>query len=429
MGRRICAPSPVPTSSSLQTVTESRVPTSPSTMLAPITQSVIESMSQSYDASVQQSLKKLRHHSFVITDPHLHGHPIVYASDTFLHMSGYLAEEVLGRNPKFLQGPDTDRQSVFQIRDSVCEGKPCHVVLLNYTKQGWPFQIVLQMAPVFSQNDGRLLHFVGTQTPLFNCSPRLGKHAVQSAPTLLELQKGSYAFLGQKGLLNTENAGHFSYLPYSNGYRQTGSCTESQKKKKMKVALTVLQLVIHELTKSRELKSAEVLRGRYLSENAETALCSSLTLALTRIQQSFVISNPNLPGMLIVYASDKFLHLTGYQKDEVIGRNCRFLQGQDTDTRVVQQIRDCIKAEKACTVRLLNYRKDGLPFWNLLHVAPVRDHTAKVVYFVGVQWELGSDCCQTSDIAPVMQQLGAVGAIKVAVRSLQGQGLRRSFGP
>nr|AML78998.1 putative LOV domain-containing protein [Struthiopteris spicant] len=426
MGRRICAPSPVPTSSSSQSVTEPQVPTLSRTMPAPTSQSVIESMSRSYDASVQQSLKKLHHHSFVITDPHLPGHPIVYASDTFLHMSGYLAEEVLGRNPKFLQGPDTDRQSVCQVRDSISEGKPCHVVLLNYTKQGWPFQIVLHMAPVVSQNDGRLLHFVGAQTPLFDYSTRLKKQAVQSAPTLLGLQKGPDTFLGQKGVFNTENAGLFGYLPYSNDLLQTGSCTGSQKKKKMKVALTVLQLVIHELTKSSERKCAEVLRSRYLSETAETALCSSLTLALTRIQQSFVISNPNVPGMPIIYASDMFLRLTGYQKDEVIGRNCRFLQGQDTDACVVQQIRDCIKAEKACTVRILNYKKDRSPFWNLLHVAPVRDHTAKIAYFVGVQWELGSDCCQTSDIAPVMQQLGAVGAIKVAVK---GQGLRRSFGP
>nr|AML79459.1 putative LOV domain-containing protein [Woodsia scopulina] len=197
----------------------------------------------------------------------------------------------------------------------------------------------------------------------------------------------------------------------------------------MKLASTVLQLVLHELTKSSELKRTEVLRCRYLSETAQTALCSSLTLALTRVQQSFVISNPKIPGMPVVYASDMFLQLTGYQKDEVIGRSCRFLQGQDTDACIVQQIRDCIKAEKACTVRVLNYRKGGLPFWNLLHVAPVRDHTAKIAYFVGVQWELRSDCCQTSEIVPVMQQLGAVGAIKVAVRSLQGQGHRRSLGP
>nr|AML79145.1 putative LOV domain-containing protein [Leucostegia immersa] len=428
MGRPIGAPSPLSSSSSSQPPAESQEATPSSTAQAPMIVSLVESMSRSYDSSVHQSLKKLQHHSFVITDPNLCGHPIVYASNAFLRMSGYLAEEVLGRNPKFLQGPDTDRQSVLQIRDSVCEEKPCQVTLLNYTKQGWPYQIVLHMAPVFSPDDGRLLHFVGAQTPLFDCSLRPEKTSVQSAHTLSGLQKGPYILLGRKGLLNKEKADSLSYLPYLNGHRQIGGCNALQKKKVVKMAFTVMQLVIHELTKASELKSAEVMRRRFLSENAEITLCSSLTIALTRIQQSFVMSNPYLPGMPVIYASDKFLQLTGYQKDEVIGRNCRFLQGQETDACAVQQIRDCIKAEKACTVRVINYRKDGSPFWNLLHVAPVRDHTAKIAYFVGVQWELGSDCSQILDVVPVMQQLGAVGAVKVAVRSLDGQGLRRNFG-
>eukprot|EP00250_Pteridium_aquilinum_P016735 c23264_g1_i1 orf=726-2003(+) len=423
MRRQICTPPVVHTSCTSQSVAEEGVPASSLTAQAPITQSVINSLIQSYDGSLQQSLKKLRHHSFVITDPHLRGHPIVYVSEGFLHMTGYLAEEVMGRNPKFLQGPDTDRQSILRVRDSVCEEKPCHVILLNYTKQGWPFWISLHMAPVFAQTNGRLLHFVGAQTPLSDCAFGLKKHVLQSAPSL-----GHPTFSWQKVSPDTGNA--FSCPPCSKGHLLTGHCHSSgQQKKKLKVASTVLQLVIHELNKSRELKDAEALCGRCLSENAETALCSSLTLALTRIQQSFVISNPNLRGMPIVYASDMFLRLTGYAKDEVIGRNCRFLQGDDTDTRVVQQIRDCIKEETACTVRILNYRKDGTPFWNLLHVAPVRDHTAKVAYFVGVQMELRSPMVgHASDIAPVMQQLGAVGAVKVAVRSLQGHGLRRSPG-
>nr|AML77671.1 putative LOV domain-containing protein [Asplenium platyneuron] len=427
MGKRICTPSPVATVSSVQQpVEESGVPT----MLPPITESVMESMSQGYDASVQQSLKKLCHHSFVITDPHLHGHPIVYVSDAFLHMSGYSAEEVLGRNPKFLQGPDTDRQSIFQIRDAVYEARPCNVVLLNYSKQGWPFQIVLHMAPVFSQSDDRLLHFVGAQIPLVDCCYNLGKHAVQSAPLLSGFQSNTGCLLGQKFSCSIGNSGLTNYLLSLNvALYRTGSCTGLQKKKKMKVAQTVLQLVTHELNKANELKSAPALHSRCLSENADTALCSSLTLALHRIQQSFVISNPRLPGIPVVYASDKFVLLTGYQKDEVLGCNCRFLQGQNTDALVVQQIRDNVKEEKACTVRILNYRKNGQPFWNLLHVAPIRDHTAKIVYFVGVQWELSSEYFQTSNIKPVMGQLGAVGAIKVAVRSLQSPGLRRNCPP
>nr|AML79475.1 putative LOV domain-containing protein [Polypodium amorphum] len=429
MGRRICEPSPVPAPSSSQSLTESQESFSSSTAQASNSQALIDSMSRSYDPSIQQFLKKLSHHSFLITDPHLRGHPIVYASDAFLHMSGYPLEEVLGRNPKFLQGLDTDRKPVFQLRDSVCEQKPCQVTLLNYTKQGWPFQIVLHMAPVFSQHDGRLLHFVGVQRPLYDCSLGLLKHTVQSAPTLLGLQRGSCARPGQEGLSNIKNVGCFSYLPRVDAHWQTGIFTGSQKKK-MKLASTVLQLLIYELTKSSELKIAGALHGGLLCENAETALCSSLTLALTRIQQSFVILNPNMPGMPVLYASDKFLHSTGFSKDEVIGQNCRFLQGQDTDAGVVEEMRNCIIAEKACTLRFNNYRKDGSSFWNLWHVAPIRDHTAKVVYFVGVPWEVGSsDCCQTNDIAPVKQQFAAVGAVKVAVRSLRGQGLRRSFGP
>nr|AML76490.1 putative LOV domain-containing protein [Odontosoria sp. BC-2016] len=423
MGRRVYTPSRVPSVSSLQQPgEESRV----SSMLPPITQSVMESMSQVYDTSVQRSLKKMCHHSFVITDPHLHGHPIVYASDAFLHMSGYTAEEVLGRNPKFLQGPDTDRQAVFQVRDAIHEARPCNLVLLNYTKQGWPYQIVLHMAPVFSQSDDRLLHFVGAQVPLVACCCSLGKRTVQSAPFLLGSQSDTWLLLGRKFSSCSGSTTLTSHLPSSKmTLCQTGSCTGLQKKKKLKVAQSVLQLVVYELNRANELKWAAALHSRYLSENADTALCSSLTLALQRIQQSFVICNPRLPGIPVVYASDMFVHLTGYQKDEVMGCNCRFLQGQNTDALVVQQITDSVKEEKACTVRILNYRKNGQPFWNLLHVAPVRDHTAKTAYFVGVQWELSSEFLQTGNIMPVMGQLGAVGAIKVAFRSLQSQGLCR----
>nr|AML78947.1 putative LOV domain-containing protein [Plagiogyria japonica] len=403
MGLQISPPSPSPT------------PSSP--IQTSILQSVVQSLAQNYDGSLQQSLKKLRHYSFVITDPYLPGHPIVYASDGFLQMSGYLSEEVMGRNPNFLQGPDTDRRSVLQIRDAVREERPCQVTLLNYTKQGWPFWMFFHMAPVFSQSDGRLVHFVGAQTPLSSYSLGFGKQVLQSP---------------EKSWLEYGNPGHGSSLCSSKHQWATGTCLDhhcnGQKKKKLKKASTVLQFVIHELTTSSNLKSSEVSHGRSLSEIPETALCSSLTLALSRIQQSFVISNSNLPGMPVVYASDMFLRLTGYRKNEVLGCNCRFLQGPDTDLDVVQQIRDCIKQEKACTVRILNYRKDKAPFWNLLHVAPVRDHRGKVAYFVGVQLDMASPAvveCQTNGTAPLMQQLGAVGAVKVAVRGLQGYGLRR----
>lgn len=382
-------------------------------------------MNRSYGESVKESLQKLRYYSFILTDPHLPGHPIVYASEGFLQMTGYLLEEVMGRNPRFLQGPDTERRSVLQIKDAICEEKPCHVFLLNYTKQGWPFRIVFHMAPIFSQADGQLLHFVGAQRPL---ADRISKPVWHCEASLLGLHKGPSTCLGPKSCTDSINSclkGHQLSDSYFN-YQPSG-----QRKKKMKVASTILQLVVHELVTSNKLMSDEALRGRSLSEKAETALCSSLTLALTRIQQSFVICDAKLLGMPIAYASDMFLHLTGYQRHEVIGRSCKFLHGQGTDACAVVQIRDAIREGRACTVRILNYRKNGSPFWNLLHVAPVRDHTAKVVYYVGVQLHLGFPLAEgflaSGNATPAMLQLGAVGAVKVAVRSLQGHGLRRSL--
>lgn len=77
--------------------------------------------------------------------------------------------------------------------------------------------------------------------------------------------------------------------------------------------------------------------------------------------------------------------MTGYSKEEVLGHNCRFLQGEQTDPKAVEQIRQAIKKGQPLCTRLLNYKKDGTPFWNLLTITPIRDESGRVVKFVGVQ--------------------------------------------
>lgn len=113
----------------------------------------------------------------------------------------------------------------------------------------------------------------------------------------------------------------------------------------------------------------------------------ALDLATTveRIQQNFVISDPSLPDCPIVFASDAFLELTEYPREEVLGRNCRFLQGPGTDQATIQTIRDAIKAGAETTVRILNYTRSGRPFWNMFTIAPMLDHDGTTRFFVGVQ--------------------------------------------
>lgn len=100
---------------------------------------------------------------------------------------------------------------------------------------------------------------------------------------------------------------------------------------------------------------------------------------------SVVITNPALPDNPMIYVSEEFEAQTGYAPEEALGRNCRFLQGPDTDPKAVETIRKGL-AERACfTVDILNYRKSGEPFMNRLRIRPLYDDEGNFIYFVGAQ--------------------------------------------
>lgn len=389
--------------------------------------SIMESLVASYHESLNFALST-HQFNFVLTDPRLPDHPIVYASDGFLRMTGYTAEEVLGRNCRFLQGPSTDRRAVLEIRDAIREEKACQVTILNYTKQGRPFWNLFHMAPVFSLQDGTVVHFVGVQTPIANsCRSAVGIHQKTTSSILAPSSPADHEF-------SQVIADCFcsSGSTDSSQVSDEGIICEAQQADKEK-SISSVRCIMKELAESSRCKGMGVTETRCRTINAscyggERVVCSSLMLSLTKVQQSFVLANPHLPDTPIVHASDMFLQLTGYSREEVVGRNCRFLQGPHTDMKAVQQIRESFNSEKPCTVRILNYRKDKTPFWNFLHIAPVRSSGGKVAFFVGVQLDVTSaneETCLGNGMTPHIKQLGAIGAVRVAVRSLQGQGLRR----
>lgn len=401
---------------------------------------LVDSLSRAYNESVGQALERYEY-NFVLTDPRLPDHPIVYVSDGFLRMSGYPREEVVGRNCRFLQGPGTDRGTVMEIRDAIREERSCQVRILNYTKQGRPFWNLFHMAPIYSKQTCNVIHYVGVQTPV-SPNPISGVVVGGTVDEFVECNT-------MKPCVNDGDSPQPVESPMNMRLRggaveaedmeQEGkdddidedSCVEISDVLKERAALAI-QLVTCELTQSSRVKG-DLAQKRHtgLSESAASGVvCSSLMVSLTRIQQSFVLANPNLPDMPIVYASDVFCEMTGYSRDEVVGRNCRFLQGPGTDPKDVQKIRDVIKEEQACTVKILNYRKDKTPFHNFLHVAPVRSSDGKVAFYVGVQLDMtdvDADMSQEIGMSAHAKQLGAVGVVRVAVRSLQGSGLRRTL--
>jgi len=110
--------------------------------------------------------------------------------------------------------------------------------------------------------------------------------------------------------------------------------------------------------------------------------------AIRAVASGILISDYSLPDHPVVYASPGFERLTGYPQEEVVGKNCRFLQGKETDPTVVAQLRECIREGKGCDVELVNYRKDGTPFWNQLSISPVHSQTGRLTHFIGVQTDV-----------------------------------------
>ena len=104
--------------------------------------------------------------------------------------------------------------------------------------------------------------------------------------------------------------------------------------------------------------------------------------SLSAGQQNFVLSDPRLPDNPIVFATPGFYRLTGYTPEQVLGRNCRFLQGSGTDPKSVDIIRKAIQSGSDCTVCILNYKADGTPFWNQFFVAALRDSDNCIVNYV-----------------------------------------------
>ncbi|MCP6762049.1 MAG: PAS domain S-box protein [Fischerella sp. CENA71] len=107
--------------------------------------------------------------------------------------------------------------------------------------------------------------------------------------------------------------------------------------------------------------------------------------AINASSNGIVISDARLPNLPIIYANPAFEDITGYSPENVIGRNCSFLQGIDTNQPEIQEIRNAIKQAKGCTVVLRNYRRDGSLFWNELSISPVLDADGKCTHYVGIQ--------------------------------------------
>ncbi|QIZ69678.1 PAS domain S-box protein [Oxynema aestuarii] len=113
-----------------------------------------------------------------------------------------------------------------------------------------------------------------------------------------------------------------------------------------------------------------------------------LERAIAASNNGIVITDACAGDNPVVYVNRAFEEITGYRSAEVLGKNCRFLQGKNRDTTVLNRLRSAIRNGEDCTVILQNYRKDSTPFWNELRLSPVKNDRGRLTHFIGVQIDI-----------------------------------------
>ncbi|KAK4441133.1 Phototropin-1 [Sesamum alatum] len=387
--------------------------------------------------------------TFVVSDATKSDYPIMYASAGFFNMTGYTSKEVIGRNCRFLQGKDTDPEDVAKIREALEKGTHYCGRLLNYKKDGTPFWNLLTIAPIKDETGNVLKYIGmqvevskhtegakekmtrpnGLPESLIRYDARQKEMASSSVTELVEAVKKPRAralsestnrpFLRKSAdheIFDTQRSRSSEHPPPPRRHSHAGTRTSMQKiselpeKPPRKPARRSFMAI---LKKGRRGSSAQELEPDFGVEDDDEKEngCSSesedddarpdsvddkvrkkemrkgidLATTLERIEKNFVITDPRLPDNPIIFASDSFLELTEYSREEILGRNCRFLQGPETDPATVRKIREAIDNQTEVTVQLINYTKSGKKFWNLFHLQPMRDQKGEVQYFIGVQ--------------------------------------------
>jgi PAS domain S-box-containing protein len=133
-----------------------------------------------------------------------------------------------------------------------------------------------------------------------------------------------------------------------------------------------------------------------------------LSAILDECINGVTLADPDLDDAPIIYANKAFERLTGYSQEEIIGHNCRFLQGEDRDQAGRYQIIEAMKIHEPVEVTLRNYKKDGTLFFNRLKITPLFDKKHRVIYYLGVQYDITKQVDASNEIKELNDLLAAI---------------------
>jgi PAS domain S-box-containing protein len=133
-----------------------------------------------------------------------------------------------------------------------------------------------------------------------------------------------------------------------------------------------------------------------------------LSAILDECVNGVTLADPDMEDAPIIYANKAFERLTGYSHDEIIGHNCRFLQGEDREQEARFKIAEAMKNHESIEVTLRNYKKDGTLFHNRLKITPLLDKKNRVIYYLGVQYDITEQVSANNEIKELTSLLDAI---------------------
>lgn len=342
---------------------------------------------------------------------------IEYVNPSFTRLTGYTAEEAVGRNPSLLRAPHTTPEQYRRLWQTLLSGGIWQEEIQDRKKCGDLYWALESISPIRNEK-GEITHFLAIQQDiteqkearetLRESEERFRQVAEMTGEWIWEQDpEGRYIYssgavreilgyepdeiLGKRylDLMTDEDRQHWSgelaptpdiqqrFYRLVNRYRHRDGhevFTESTGEPIVDRSGRVVKWrgVDHNITVRKRFEDALRLRDRAI-EAANVGI---------NIADATEENNPN------IYVNPALSRMTGYSREELLGRNMRQLQGPDTDPAVVQEIGRALREGRHCEVVLKNYRKDGTPFWNDLLISPVRDDEGRLTHFIGIQTDV-----------------------------------------
>ena len=315
--------------------------------------------------------------SIVVSDMSIPGNPMVFVNREFCRMTEYPAQEALGQNCRFLQGPRTQPAAISQIQDALRRGEDLHVQLTNYRKSGDLFDNLLSLRPLHDSN-GVFRFCIAVQCEVPMRYPRKLEHpyyqklkdTIMLLPRTIDVVSEPVGTAHGPKAASPIDSDQSAQLDAELELALEGPPEEEQ----------------YETYDATPLYGAD--RQQLLSDLARAKFASHffwvgpLLSATIDDSVAVAVSDAQLPGFPLVMVNRAFEALTGFFAGEILGRNCRFLQCHNTEPDAVQQMVKALRSQQPCEVRITNQRKDGSLFINLLTLHPVLDSVTGIMRLV-----------------------------------------------